>query len=613
MKHSKVYRSILPVFGVLLLSAALAWSEDQASSYGYDVLIRGGRVFDGSLKPAFKADVAVKNGKIVKVAKKIKKASAERVINARGLYITPGFIDLHTHAEGGMYYPENRAALNYLTQGVTTVVVGQCGSSGWPIFETFADQEKRWSESGIGLNAAMLVGHGSLRQLVMGSEDREPTAEELEKMKALVKEAMEQGASGLSTGLIYPPSRFAKTEEIIELVKVIVPYRGIYHSHIRNEADKILDAVKEIIEIGEKTGAPVHISHLKAVGIGNWGNLKGACQLIEAAQKRGLKITADQYPYRFANTYPYRSLVPMKTWLGEAGELVVQDKDINQIFASLTDSQLIVLYKKSTADSLLSEDFQQYLEKLPQKDLVTLVVHALLGPGKLHGPQNEIERVLFLKRWHDPGQAEKIRQEVKEYLYQRNNPENMLIARCVDKALEGKSLQEAAKMRGKSAEDTAVELHLMASLAIPLLMGEEDIEYALRKDYVATGSDGGVPFFGIDLYHIRAYSTFLHKIKKYGLERNTVSLAHIIRSQTSLPARIMNWTDKGWIKPGYDADMAVIDLKNIKTGSSISNPHCYSSGVEYLLVNGELVIVQGKWTGRLPGKVIRYSSAPKFP
>lgn len=588
---------------VLLLSISSVFAG-KSRIYTYDILIKGGSVLDGSLKPAFKADVAVKDGKIVNVSPGIKH-KAKLVINAKGLTITPGFIDMHTHVDRGMIFPECRAPLNYLKQGVTTVVVGQCGSSGWSIFEKMSDQVKRWTDSGIGLNVALLVGHGQVRKKVMGSHDREPTPEELEQMKNLVKEAMEQGASGISTGLIYPPGKYGKIDEIIEIVKIIAPYGGIYHSHIRNESNKHLEAITEAIEIGEKTGVPVHISHLKVVGTDNWGNMKNACKLMEKAQEKGIKLTADQYPYRFANTYPYRYLVSTGTWLGEKKEESLKNEDIIDVFDHLRDDRLIALYKKVSANPLLSESHQQYLEKLPRKELVKLVAGDLVDLRNLHGPGNGKERFLFLNRMKNPEEAEKIRREVKEYLNRGINPESFIIARCIEKSYEGKSVQEVAKIRGKSLEDTAIELHLMGTLAIPFRMCEKDIEYAMKKDYVATGSDGSVLFYGIYDTHIRSYSTFLHKIKKYAMKRKAVSIPHVIRSQTSLPARIMNWDDRGWIKPGYMADIVVLDLKGIKTETSISNPNRYSSGIEYLLVNGEVVLDRGQWNGELPGKVLK--------
>ncbi|UCE07092.1 MAG: D-aminoacylase [bacterium] len=602
MKAKSIYISLLLIIALLfLISISLAQTSH---SYDYDIIVKNGKIYDGSLKSAFRADIAIKGDQIVKVARSIT-GTAKRVIQARGLIVTPGFIDMHTHVDRGMFYPENRACLNYLKQGVTMVVVGQCGGSAWPIFEEAKDQMKRWTEESIGPNAALLVGHGSVRRLVMGMEDREPTDEELEQMKALVKEAMEQGAYGISTGLIYLPGKYAKTGEIIELVKVIVSYGGIYHSHIRGESDQLLESVKEAIEIGEKTGAPVHISHFKAIGCANWGKVKDACKLIEDAQARGLKVTADQYPYRFSSNYPYIPLVPRKTWVGNASDELLKTQDVRTVFDYLRDDQLIDLYNKVSPNSMISERHQQYLEELPRKELVNLVTNTIANPRNLQGPMSEKERYMFLERLKDPEEANKILDEVRKYLNDPVPPEYVIIASCVEKELEGKSLKQVAKIKSKSVEGAAIELALMGALAVPMKMCEEDIEYAMKKDWVATGSDGVASFYGIGMPHIRSYSTFLHKIKKYALQRKTVSLAHVIRSQTSLAAKIMNWDDRGWIKSGYKADIVVIDLKKLKTETSISYPHAYSEGVEYLLINGKVVINDGKYSGELPGRVLK--------
>ncbi|MFC2168965.1 amidohydrolase family protein [Acidobacteriota bacterium] len=598
----KKFPSFLFVFlGVFFLTGQFEASE---KDFEYDVLIKNTNVFDGSLKPSFKSDVAVKNGIIVKVSKSINGRSA-RIIDAKNLYISPGFIDLHTHVDRGMYYQENRACLNYLKQGVTTIVAGQCGSSAWPIFEKAEDQMKRWTEEGIGPNAALLVGHGTVRQIVMGMEDRAPTPEELDKMKALVKEAMEQGASGLSTGLIYLPGRYSQTDEIIELVKIIVPFGGIYHTHIRNEADKLLDAVKEAVEIAKKTGAPTHISHFKVILKNNWGLVKNACEIIEEARQKGIKITADQYPYQFHSGNPYQSLIPSSTWTerGRAGRITTSD--INGIFDHLRDSQLIALYKKTTPYIPITERHEQFLRDLPRKRLVSFVSGNLMNANNFTGPANPKDRMLFLKRLKNPVEAEKIRKEITEYIDITVGPENFIIGVCVEKKLEGISLKRAAEVKGKSVAETAIELELMGAKCIPLQMCEPDIEFIMKKDYVGTGSDGTARFFGIGLPHIRSYSTFLHKIKKYALQRKTVSLPHVIRSQTSLPAQIMSWNDRGWIKEGYKADIVVLDLDHIKINTSISNPHAYSEGVEYLLVNGKLVLDKGEWNGALVGGVIK--------
>ncbi len=600
---AKIFISSFLLLIEILIFTVISFSQVH-KTHDYDILIKNGKIYDGSLNPSFKADIAINNDQIVKVAKSIN-GKAQRVIDAKGLIVTPGFIDMHTHVDDRMFYPENRACLNFLTQGVTTVIIGQCGGSAWPLFEKAEDQEKRWTDEGIGPNAAQLVGHGSVRRLVMGTENREPSAEELDQMKELVKEAMEQGVYGFSTGLIYRPGRYAKTDEIIELVKVIVPYGGIYHSHIRGESDQLLDAVKEAIEIGEKTGAPVHISHFKAINYKNWGKLIDAAQLIEAAQARGLKVTADQYPYPFSNGNPYITLIPEKTWIGNAEDDLLKTKDIYEIFDYLRDDQLIALYDKVNPDFLISDKFQNYLQALPRKELVRMVANDFIDSENLHGVTNMKERYLFMERLKDPIEAQKILDEVREHVTEAIPPEYITIAICAEQKLEGKSLAEAAKIKSKSVEGTAIELALMGTLAVPMKMSEMDIELAMKKDWVATGSDGGAPFFGIGATHIRSYSTFLHKIKKYALERKAISLEHAIRSQTSLAARIMNWDDRGFIKEGYKADIVLLDLKNMKTETSISNPHCYCEGVKYLLVNGKVAIDKGKYTGELAGKILK--------
>ena len=598
-------KRIISLFG-LFISIILfsAHSAQAQNTYDYDVLIKDGSVFDGSLKPAFKADVAIRDGRIVRVSENIE-GTAARIIDAEGLYVSPGFIDLHTHVDRGMTFPETRACLNYLLQGVTSVVVGQCGSSAWPIVEKAEDQMKRWSNEGIGPNAALMVGHGSVRELVLGMEDRAPTPDELERMKILVKEAMEQGAHGLSTGLIYRPGSYAETEEVIELVKIIKPYGGIYHTHVRNEREELLDAVKEAVEISEKTGVPSHISHFKVMGKENWGLVREACALIEEAQKKGFRITADQYPYRFSSNYPYRRLIPDNAWRGDDPVERLTTVDIEAIFDNLRDDDLIRLYTKVTPYYPISKRHQQFLGQLPRKRLVSLVADHLIHTGNFRGPGNERERMLFYDRMKDPREAELIKQQVRDHVTSLGGPENVVVGICVREEWERKSLQEITAMTGKSAEDVAIELELMGARAVALQMCDEDIETIMKKDYVGTGSDGEAPFFGIGLPHIRSYSTFLHKIKKYGLDRKTVSLAHIIRSQTSLPAQIMNWVDRGRIKKGMKADIVVLDLANIGIETSISNAHRYSEGVEWLIVNGKLVIEDRKFNGILAGEVIR--------
>ncbi len=592
------------IFASLFFLTCLHGYDRGQAEFDYDFLIKNARIFDGSLKPAYKADIAVRDGIIIKVGRSAR-GSAERIIDANGLYVAPGFIDLHTHVDRGMYFPENSACLNYLKQGVTTVVVGQCGRSAWPIFESAKELIERWEEEGIGPNAALLVGHGQVREMVMGMENREPTPEEMEQMKVLVQEAMEQGAQGLSTGLEYLPGRYGKTNEVTELVKIIAPYGGIYHTHMRNEGARLLDAVSETIAIAKDSGARAHISHFKAVRKQNWGLVKDASALIEEAHKNGLEITADQYPFLFSSGNPYRSLIPRDIWMSLPENESLNSSDLEGIFDHLRDAKLLELYQKVTPYFPLSKSHQQFLEKLPRKRLVQFVGGHLMSINDFQGPWNTRERVLFIQRMKDPEFADRAKHRIEQYIDESlSGPENVIVGICAEKKLEGKSLKQVAALRGKSSGETAIELELMGARCVPMRMSEEDVEYVMGKDYVATGSDGTTPFYGIGSIHIRSYSAFLHKIKKYALERKSVSLPHVIRSQTSLAADIMNWKDRGWIKEGYKADIVVLDLDNIRINTTISNPHQYSEGVRYLFVNGELVLDNGEYNNKLPGKVL---------
>jgi N-acyl-D-aspartate/D-glutamate deacylase len=388
---------------------------------------------------------------------------------------------------------------------------------------------------------------------------------------------------------------------------VIAPYKGIYHTHIRDERNKLLDAVQEAIEISRQAEVPAHISHFKVMGKDNWGLVREACAIIEQANAQGLAITADQYPYQFANGNPYRSPIPRSTWIGDSETPRLSSSDIDMIFEHLRDAQLIDLYSKITPYTPISVHHREFLEELPRERLVQLVSRSFVSTGDFSGPENPRSRMLFLKRLKNPKEARKIQTEITSYIENLIGADRFVVGMCVEKDLEGKSIKQVAELKGISIADAAIELELMGAKIIPLQMCEEDIEYIMKKNYVGTGSDGVTPYYGLGLTHIRSYSTFLHKIKKYALQRKAVTVPHVIRSQTSLPADIMNWGDRGWIKQGYKADVVVFDLKNIQTRTSISNPHQYSRGVAYLFINGELVLDKGQWTGKLPGKVIKPS------
>jgi N-acyl-D-aspartate/D-glutamate deacylase len=270
----------------------------------------------------------------------------------------------------------------------------------------------------------------------------------------------------------------------------------------------------------------------------------------------------------------------------------------------MNDAELITLYSKVTPYYPISARHRQFLEELPRDRLVEYVAGSMLRTGSFRGPANTRERILFLKRMEDPEEAKRIRNEIRKHVEKACGPEGFIVGTCPDPDLEGKSLLEISEMTGKSYEDVAIELALMGAKAVPMQMSEEDIEYIMQKDYVGTGSDGTTPFFGVGLPHVRSYSTFLHKIKEYGLNRQVVSIPHIIRSQTSLPAEIMDWKDRGSIKRSYRADIVIFDMDDIHVESTISRPHQYAEGVRYLLINGQMVIDEGAWNGSMAGEVL---------
>jgi N-acyl-D-aspartate/D-glutamate deacylase len=279
-----------------------------------DILIQGGRVLDGSGNPWYLADVAIDEGRIVAVGR-LDSIQAELVIDAEGLYVAPGFIDPHTHSDRGLAKEELKAARSHLAQGVTTVVVNLCGGGQWPLME----QRRTYEEQGVGVNVAMLIPHGTIRQRVLGMEDRPPTDDELERMRALVREGMQAGAFGLSTGLYYAPGSYAATEEIIALAKEIGA-GGVHASHIRDESDYtigLLAAVDEVIAITEASGITGIVSHFKALGPNNWGKSVAACVRIERARERGISVWADQYPYEASGTSITGALVPRWALAGE--------------------------------------------------------------------------------------------------------------------------------------------------------------------------------------------------------------------------------------------------------------------------------------------------------
>jgi N-acyl-D-amino-acid deacylase len=551
----------------LVLAAALLSASVAAEQPPYDLLIRNGRVLDGTGNPWFPADVAVRAGRIVAVGS-LAGAQASRVIDATGKYLTPGFIDIHSHADdgsgprGGFRDPDpiRRSAPNLVSQGITTVVVNQDGRSPWPV----AEQRVLLEKTGIGTNAMLLVGHGTVRRRVMGDDVQRPARpDEIVKMRELVKQALQEGAVGMSAGLEYEPGRWSNTDEVVELARELVPVQGIYISHERSEgsdplwyvpsqdgpsAPTLLDAVRETIEIGEKTGARVVASHLKAKGEHYWGSSAAAVTLIQRARDRGVDVWADQYPYPTSGTDGNTVLIP--AW-------------------------------------------------------------ATRPPGAANQPKTD--RAAMLKRvLGDPPTAKLVRSDIAHEIRRRGGAENITVYEFPDKSLYGKSLAEIARLWKLDPVETAIKIQLEGltdrnggARMRGFSMAEFDMEHIAKQPWVATSTDGGIalPADG-PATHARFYGSFTRKIRHYALDRGAISLEHAVRSSTSLPARIMRLADRGQIREGFAADLVVFDLATVRDKATFFEPHQHSDGVEHVFINGVAVVDAGKLTHAVPGRVL---------
>jgi N-acyl-D-amino-acid deacylase len=554
----------LVVTSLLSLSA---WSVP-GQTPTYDVLIRGGRILDGTGNPWFSADVAIANGRIAAIGR-LDGATARRVVDARGLYVVPGFIDLHSHADEGLGSPRTQVNPNMLMQGVTTVVVNQDGRSPWPI----AEQKALYERQGIGTNVVLLVGHGTVRSLVLGDDIRRPaTPQEIERMKALVKQGLEEGAFGVSAGLEYVPGRWSTTEELVELAKVVAASGGFYIAHQRSEGRDpmwknasedapsvdLLQAVRETIEISAKSGVVAVASHLKAKGASYWGSSYAAVRLIAEARERGLPVYADQYPYDTTGTDGQTVLIPL--WaLAEEGVEV--------------GGQLGQLARGRTGV------FARMKENLR-------------------------------RRLADPELREKIRRDIAHEIDRRGGPERIIVYEFPNPEFVGKSLAEIARRRGEDPVDTALWIQLNG-LDRPggarmrgFSLSELDIEHIMRQEFTATCSDAGTVAFGEGIPHPRYYGAFPRKIRRYVFERGVISLPFAIRSMTSLPAQIIGLRDRGLLREGYWADITIFDPETIADRATYADPHQYAAGILYVLVNGEFAVDGGKITGKLPGRVL---------
>jgi N-acyl-D-aspartate/D-glutamate deacylase len=547
---------------VAVFLTAPAWPAEETP---YDLVIRNGKIVDGTGNPWFLGDVAIRGDRIVAVGR-VPSATAKREIDAKGLVVAPGFIDMHSHSDYTLL--EDGNAQSKVRQGVTMEVLGEGNSAGpyqgklparkvtvdgkpvgWTTLGGYFDAVER---AGISVNVVSYVGLDNVWQSVMGTSFERPTAEQRDQMKSLVDEAMKDGAFGLSSMLAMPPGSLATTDDIVDLCKVVAKHRGIYSSHIRNEGTGVFDAVKEAIAIGERAGIPVDVIHLKIADQKYWGRMNEVIALIEEARKRGVNVQANVYPYtRGSNNLA--SIIP--PWAHEGGTAKILER--------LQDGKQRERMKKEIRDGLPGW-YNHYTAV--GGDWARMLV---AGKGSYEGLT--MDRVIAAKsKGKDPAP----------------DPLDVLFDILVE---EGGSVP------------TVYEHHT-----------EKDMQLALAQTWCSIGSDGSSLAVEGPLRrgnpHPRSFGTFPRLLGVYVRDRGVLKLEDAVRKMTSMNASKLGITDRGLLRAGNYADVVVFDPEKIIDRATYEKPFQYSEGVVHLLVNGKLVLEQGKHTGERPGRAIRRGS-----
>lgn len=555
MKKIRLLSAVIMIFVFSIVASAFI-SQDTEEKW--DILFTNGRVLDGTGNPSFYADVGIKDGRIVAVGRLQGKRQAEKVIDISGQILSPGFIDIHTHAYDRVanetsWVGENEkrfCAPNFVSQGVTTLVSNMCGGGPTDIQK----QREALTARGTGPNVTLFIGHNAVRRQVMGKDFQRPASpEEIQKMKELVHIAMEDGGFGMSSGLEYVPSIWSTEDEVVALVEEIVPYGGVYMAHERASGltpmwyvpsqdepgpPHMLGNIVELINVGKRTGATVLASHIKARGVDFWGGSRAIIRLIDEARAHGVDIWADCYPYNSSGSDGSTVLIPR--WA-------------------------------------LGRNFQENLKKILE----------------------------------DQGKTDDLYGDIKHNLNWRGEAENIIIMDYPDKSYIGKSLAQVAQENGVSDVEMVIKLQLEGYAQMPggarlrgFSMSEIDIEAFSAQPWTATSSDASIALPDDGPVHARFYGTFPRKIRHYALERKALSLEDAVRASTSLPAQILGLRDRGMIREGFHADIVVFDPKTIKDKATFFEPHQYAEGISYVLVNGVFVVEEGKLTWEKPGKVL---------
>jgi N-acyl-D-amino-acid deacylase len=516
----------------------------------YDLLITGGTVVDGTGAKSAPADVAVSGGRIAKIGA-IGQVPAARTLNAAGRVVAPGFIDIHTHSDRTLL--SDGLAQSAVRQGATTHVIGNCGSSPAPhneevkagdvVYRTYGEYLSVVADSGVSVNVCGLVGHNTIRETVMGMQNRAPTEVEMKKMQEWAAEAMRGGAVGISTGLVSPPGGWSKTEEIIELARVVGKAGGIYASHIRGEARTVIDSVREALQIGREGRAPVEISHHKAAGRENWGKTRQTLPLIEAARRDGVAVNLDVYPYR-AGSAGLSQLVP--PWAHEGGE-----------------GELVARLKDPATRRRIARDMTEGTENWPNFFTVDW------DDIQITSAATEANRLWIGKKVGDVARSRSCAG----------------VEACIDLLIEE---------RGRIG-------------MINFVMDEEEMRGVLKHPLAMIGSDGialsaaarqGQP-------HPRCYGCFPRVLGRYCRELKLFTLETAIHKMTGMPAAQLGLAGRGELREGHVADIVIFDFEKIIDKATFDDPHQYPEGIDSVIVSGQLVIHRGEHLGVRPGKVLR--------
>jgi N-acyl-D-aspartate/D-glutamate deacylase len=542
--------------------AVFVGASAQGPPKPFDLLITNARIVDGTGGPSITGSVAVLDGRIAGVGAVA--GAAARTIDAGGRVVAPGFIDPHSHSDYSLLVDGN--AESKIRQGVTTEVIGESdsvaplasgasagtrGTGPQPTWTDFTGYFAAVERSRIAVNLLSYVGLGQVRRVVMDNEQRAPAAAELQKMRTIVADAMKQGAYGVATGLIYPPNAYAKLDELIALARPAAAAGGLYASHLRYDGDKLREGIEEAIAIGEGARLPVHIFHLKVTGRKNFGRMKEAIALIEAAQKRGVEIAADQYPYVASSTALTATFPP---WVQAGGQTNMVER--------LKDRAMRAKIRKEI------EDPNPTWENRYQ------------SAGTWHNIQ------LAAIRGRDD----------------RPSP---------NKRYEGMRVDDAAKQAGKDPFDFVFDLVAESGgvSCVYFIIDEGDLRLAMQRPWVSVGSDGsalaasgplrsGVP-------HPRSFGTFPRVLGKYVREEHVISLEQAVRKMTGLTAEQLHFTDRGSIRTGLAADLVIFDPATVADRATFTDPFQYPIGIDTVIVNGRVVLDNGRHTGERPGVIIR--------